>query len=173
VAAFLTADLVDEYSDVLRCCDTQFHSYGGRRRFHGPVRTLRIFEDNALLKHVLLEPGAGAVLVVDGSGSLRCSLLGDYLAGLGARNGWAGMVVWGAVRDTVALGALDFGLKALGSNPWRSRKHGAGKRDVPVRFGGVEFRPGDWLYGDEDGIVVSDRELPAPTKRDELALHAT
>lgn len=173
MVAFLTADLVDEYSDVLRCCDTQFRNYGGRLRFHGPVRTLSIFEDNALLKQVLSEPAAGAVLVVDGSGSLRCSLLGDYLAGLGARNGWAGMVVWGAVRDTVALGELDFGLKALGSNPWRSRKTGAGMRDVPVRFGGVEFRPGDWLYGDEDGIVVSEHALREPVKRDERTLHAT
>ena len=173
MAAFLTADLVDEYSNVLRCCETQFRDYGGRQRFHGPVRTLRIFEDNALLKQALMEPGAGAVLVVDGSGSLRCSLLGDYLAGLGARNGWAGLVVWGAVRDTAALRGLDFGLKALGSNPWRSRKTGAGMRDIPVRFGGVEFRPGDWLYGDEDGLVVSERELLAPAKRDEHALHAT
>jgi regulator of ribonuclease activity A len=170
--AFLTADLVDEYSDVLRCCHTQFRDFGGRTRFHGPVRTLKLFEDNALLKQTLLEPGAGAVLVVDGLGSLRCSLLGDFLAGLGAQNGWAGMVVWGAVRDTVALRGLDFGLKAIGSNPWRSRKTGAGMRDVPVRFGGVEFRPGDWLYADEDGVVVSDRELHAPTKQDERTAHA-
>lgn len=170
--AFLTADLVDEYSDVLRCCDIQFRDYGGRTRFHGPVRTLKLFEDNALLKQTLSGPGDGAVLVVDGSGSLRCSLLGDYLASLGARNGWSGMVVWAAVRDTVALRELDFGLKALGSNPWRSRKTGAGMRDVPVRFGGVVFRPGNWLYADEDGIVVSDQALPEPKKLSESTLHA-
>lgn len=170
---FLTADLADHYSDVLRCCDIQFRHYGGRARFHGPVRTLKIFEDNVLLKVALSEPGGGAVLVVDGSGSLRCSLLGDYLAGLGASNGWAGLIVHGAVRDTVALRSLDFGLKALGSNPLRSAKRGAGIRDAPVRFGGVEFRPGDWLYSDEDGIVVSDRALRAVSERDEHALHAT
>lgn len=157
--SFVTADLVDEHSDILRCCDVQFRDYGGRRRFHGRVRTLQIYEDNAMLKQALSGPGEGCVLVVDGAGSLRCSLLGDYLAGLGAKNGWAGMVVWGAIRDAVALGQLDFGLKALGSNPWRSRKTGAGQLDVPVSFGGVVFRPGDWLYSDEDGIVVSDRQL--------------
>lgn len=170
--AFQTADLVDAYSDVLRCCDIQFRDYGGRVRFHGPVRTIKLFEDNALLKQTLQQPGNGAILVVDGSGSLRCSLLGDFIAGLGASNGWTGLVVWGAVRDVVALGKLDFGLKALGANPWRSRKTGAGVRDTPVRFGGVEFRPGDWLYGDEDGLVVSDRELAAPTQQDERTLHA-
>ena len=169
--AFQTADLVDAYSDVLRCCDIQFRDYGGRVRFHGPVRTLKLFEDNALLKQTLQEPGDGAVLVVDGSGSLRCSLLGDFIAGLGASNGWAGMVVWGAVRDVVALRGLDFGLKALGANPWRSRKTGAGMRDVPVRFGGAEFRPGDWVYGDEDGVVVSDRELKNPQRLDERTSH--
>lgn len=157
--SFVTADLVDEHSDTLRCCDVQFRDYGGRRRFHGPVRTLKTFEDNAMIKQTLSSPGEGAVLVIDGAASLRCSLLGDYLAGLGAKNGWAGLVVWGAIRDAVALGAMDFGVKALGSNPWRSRKTGAGQLDVPVRFGGVLFRCGDWLYSDEDGIVISDRPL--------------
>lgn len=170
--AFLTADLVDQYSDILQCCHTQFRDYGRRTRFHGPLRTLKLFEDNALLKQTLMEPGNGAVLVVDGAGSLRCSLLGDFIAGLGASNGWAGMVVRGAVRDVVALRDLDFGLKALGSNPWRSTKTGAGVRDVPLRFGGVEFRPGDWLYADEDGIVLSDHELHAPVKHDERTAHA-
>lgn len=170
---FLTADLADNYPDVLRSCELQFRDFGGRPRFHGPVRTLRIYEDNVLLKTALSEPGDGAVLVVDGSGSMRCSLLGDYLAGLGARNGWVGLIVHGAVRDVVALRSLDFGLKALGSNPLRSAKRGAGIRDVPVRFGGVEFRPGNWLYSDEDGIVVSDRALTAVRQRDEHALHAS
>jgi regulator of ribonuclease activity A len=154
-----TADLVDAHADVLRGCHAQFRTYGGRKRFHGPVRTIKTFEDNPLVKRTLSSPGDGAVLVIDGGASLRCCLLGDYLAALGARNGWTGVIVWGAVRDTVALGALDFGVKALGSNPLRPGKTGAGELDVPVEFGEAVFRPGDWVYSDEDGIVVSDRRL--------------
>jgi len=112
-----------------------------------------------LLKQALSTAGDGAVLVVDGGGSLRSALVGDIIAGLGQKNGWAGLVIWGVVRDTVALGSLDIGIKALGSNPWRSSKNGTGQVDVPVSFGGVEFRPGHWLYSDEDGILVSSRRL--------------
>jgi regulator of ribonuclease activity A len=157
--SLITADLVDAHADVLRGCHAQFRSYGGRTRFHGPVRTIKTFEDNPLVKRTLSSPGDGAVLVIDGGASLRCCLLGDYLAALGAKNGWTGVIVWGAVRDTVALGKLDFGVKALGSNPMRPGKAGTGELDVPVEFGEAVFRPGDWVYSDEDGIVVSDRRL--------------
>ena len=155
----LTSDLVDAHGPALRSCEVQFRQYGGRRRFHGPVRTVKSFEDNALIKQVLSTLGNGAVLVVDGGGSLRCALVGDVIAGLGQQNGWAGLVIWGAVRDTAALAELDLGLKALGSNPWKSGKTGSGLADVPVSFGGLTFRPGDWLYSDEDGIVVSTSRL--------------
>jgi regulator of ribonuclease activity A len=155
----LTADLVDEHESSLRCCDVQFRQFGGLARFNGPVRTVKSFEDNTLIKQALSEPGKGAVLVVDGGGSVRCSLLGDYLVGVGLKNGWAGLVIWGAVRDTVALGQLAIGLKALGANPLRSTKTGSGQRDIAVAFGGSVFRPNDWLYSDEDGIVVSERAL--------------
>lgn len=154
-----TADLVDAHESSLRCCEVQFRQFGGLARFAGPVRTVKCFEDNPLIKQAFSAPGEGAVLVVDGGGSLRTSLLGDYIAGLGVKNSWSGIVIWGAVRDTVALGQLAFGVKALGSNPLRSGKTGSGQRDVPVAFGGVVFRPGDWLYSDEDGIVVSERRL--------------
>jgi regulator of ribonuclease activity A len=157
--SYSTADLVDAHSDVVRSCEVQFRQYGGRTRFHGPVRTVKSLEDNALIKQTLSTAGDGAVLVIDGGASLRSALVGDVIAGLGQKNGWAGLVIWGAVRDTVALGGLDMGLKALGSNPWRSSKKGTGQVDVPVTFGGVEFRPGNWLYSDEDGILVSDRRL--------------
>jgi regulator of ribonuclease activity A len=157
--SYSTADLVDAHSDVVRSCDVQFRQYGGRSRFYGPVRTVKTLEDNALIKQTLSTAGEGAVLVVDGSASLRSALVGDVIAGLGQKNGWAGLVIWGVVRDTAALGGLDMGLKALGSNPWRSGKKGTGQVDVPVTFGGVEFRPGNWLYSDEDGILVSDRKL--------------
>ena len=117
-----TADLVDEHESSLRCCEVQFRQFGGTARFAGPVRTVKCFEDNTLIKQALSEPGEGGVLVVDGGGSLRCSLLGDYIAGLGVKNGWAGLVLWGAVRDTFALGQLAIGVKALGANPLRSTK---------------------------------------------------
>jgi regulator of ribonuclease activity A len=156
---FATADLVDAHSDIVRSCETQLRQYGGRIRFAGPIRTIQSTEDNALVKQTLSSPGNGAVLVIDGGASLRCALVGDLMAGLAQKNGWAGLVIWGAVRDTVALGELDIGIKALGSNPWRSTKNGTGQVDVPVSFGGVEFRPGHWLYSDEDGILVSSRKL--------------
>jgi regulator of ribonuclease activity A len=157
--SFATADLVDAHSDVVQSCEAQFRQYGGRVRFHGPIRTIKSTEDNALVKQTLATAGNGAVLVIDGAASLRCALVGDLMAGAAHSNGWAGLVIWGAVRDTVALAGLDVGIKALGSNPWRSSKNGTGQVDVPVSFGGVEFRPGSWLYSDEDGILVSPRKL--------------
>jgi len=156
---FLTADLFDAHGDRLRVCQVQFREFGGARRFRGPVRTIRTFEDNALIKRTLSEPGQGAVLVIDGGASLRCALIGDVIAGLADRNGWAGVVVYGAVRDTAALGKLGLGIKALGSNPRKSGKSGAGDLDGGISFGGVDFRAGDWLYSDEDGIVVSENAL--------------
>ena len=152
---FTTADLVDEHGDGLLSCDVQFRSYGGRARFAGPVRTVRCFQDNALVKRVLSGPGEGAVLVVDGGGSLHTALVGDVIAGLGVANGWSGLVVHGAVRDTVALAGLDIGIKALGANPRKSAKTGSGETDVEVEFGGVRFVPGAQLYGDEDGVLVT------------------
>jgi regulator of ribonuclease activity A len=151
---FSTADLVDEHGEALQSCDLQLRQFGGRRRFHGPIRTVACFEDNALVRQVLSEPGDGAVLVVDGGGSLHTALVGDLIAGLAQANGWAGLVVHGAVRDTEALGGLAIGIKALGSNPRKSAKLATGQVDVPVHFGGVSFRPGEHLYSDEDGVVV-------------------
>jgi regulator of ribonuclease activity A len=149
-----TADLVDQHGEALQSCDLQLRQFGGRRRFHGPIRTVACFQDNALVKKILSEPGDGAVLVVDGDGSLHTALVGDLIAGLAEANGWAGLVVNGAVRDVAALAGLDIGIKALGSNPRKSAKLGAGQVDVPVTFGGVTFRPGEHLYSDEDGVVV-------------------
>ncbi len=158
---FSTADLVDAHSDALRSCEVQFRQFGGRSRFYGAIRTVKTLEDNALIKQVLSSPGGGAVLVIDGGASLRTALIGDVIAGLGEQNGWAGLVVLGAVRDTQALAQLQIGIKALGSNPWRSGKQGRGELDLPVSFGGVEFRPGHWLYSDEDGIIVGEKNLLA------------
>ncbi|GAB2512463.1 ribonuclease E activity regulator RraA [Nocardiopsis aegyptia] len=153
--AFTTADLIDDHGDTLRSCSTQFRLLGGRARFHGPIRTVKCHEDNGLVKKVLNSPGDGAVLVVDGGGSLRSALLGDMIGASAVANGWAGVVVHGAVRDSVALAELDLGVKALGTNPRKSVKDGAGLADVTVTFGDVAFVPGEWLYSDEDGIVVN------------------
>ena len=155
-----TADLIDRHGDTLASCETQFRQYGGRRFFHGPVRTIRTLEDNALIKQLLGEAGGGAVLVVDGGGSLRTALLGDLLASAALEHGWAGVILYGAVRDTAALGRIDLGIKALGSNPRKSGKAGTGGRDAAVSFGGVTFTPGAWVYSDDDGIVVSAGKLP-------------
>lgn len=157
--SFATADLVDAHGDIVQSCEVQFRQYGGRVQFHGPIRTIKSTEDNALIKQTLATAGDGAVLVIDGAASLRSALVGDLIAGLAQKNEWAGLVIRGAVRDTVALAGLDVGIKALGSNPWKSSKRGTGQVDVPVSFGGVEFRPGSWLYSDEDGILVSPRKL--------------
>ena len=113
----LTADLIDRHGDVLLSCDLQFRQFGGRSRFSGRVRTVRCHQDNVLVRQVLSQAGEGQVLVVDGGGSLHTSLVGDIIAGLARGNGWVGLVVNGAVRDVVALGGLDIGIKALGSNP--------------------------------------------------------
>lgn len=149
-----TADLVDDIGDDVRSCDLQFAQFGGRPQFAGPISTVRCFQDNALLKSVLSEPGAGRVLVVDGGGSLHTALVGDVIAELARSNGWAGLILHGAVRDAATLRTLDVGIKALGTNPRKSSKTGAGERDVVLSLGGVNFAPGESVFSDEDGIVV-------------------
>jgi regulator of ribonuclease activity A len=159
VAGVRTADLFDRYGDLLSSCDLQFAQYGARASFGGRIRTVSCFQDNALLRRLLGEPGHGQVLVVDGAGSLHTALVGDLIAGMAAANGWVGILVNGAVRDVAELRRIAIGIKALGSNPRKSGKTGAGQADVTVNFGGVDFRPGAYLYSDEDGIVVSDQAL--------------
>lgn len=149
-----TADLVDEIGEDVRSCDTQFRQFGARTEFAGPISTVRCFQDNALLKSVLSEPGDGRVLVIDGNGSLHTALVGDLIAELGRSNGWSGLIINGAVRDASTLRTLDIGIKALGSNPRKSAKTGAGERDVVLSIGGIEFVPGDVAFSDDDGIVV-------------------
>ncbi|OBG38255.1 MULTISPECIES: ribonuclease E activity regulator RraA [Mycolicibacter] len=149
-----TADLVDEIGPDVRSCDVQFRQLGGRTEFAGRISTVRCFQDNALLKSVLSEPGDGGVLVIDGGGSLHTALVGDVIAELARSNGWAGLIVHGAVRDASTLRTLDIGIKALGTNPRKSSKTGAGERDVVVEFGGTAFVPGATAHSDDDGIVV-------------------
>lgn len=153
--AISTADLMDERELELDSCQLQLRQFGGRREFSGTVRTVRCLEDNVLLRRLLELPGVGQVLVVDGGGSMRTALLGDVVARTAAVNGWTGIVIHGAVRDVAALRTVDIGIKALGSQPRRSAKTGAGEVDVAVTFGEATFRPGAELWSDDDGLVVT------------------
>lgn len=150
-----TADLYDVHGDALRVAEPALRPFGGRRRFAGPAHTVAVFEDNSLVRGALESPGEGRVLVVDGGGSLRCALVGDKLARLAVEHGWAGIVVWGCVRDAAAIAELPVGVLALATNPRKSVKRGAGVVGETVRFLGVRVEPGDWVYADEDGVVVS------------------
>ena len=149
-----TADLVDDIGPEVRSCDLQFRQFGGRAQFAGPISTVRCFQDNALLKSMLAQPGDGGVLVIDGAGSLHTALVGDLIAELARSNGWAGLIVNGAVRDATALRGIDIGIKALGTNPRKSTKTGSGERGVEITLGGVTFVPGQLAYSDDDGVVV-------------------
>jgi regulator of ribonuclease activity A len=149
-----TADLIDERADRLRFCELQWRKLGRKRHLSGPCVTVKCFEDNALLKAQLASEGGGRVLVVDGGGSLRTALLGDQLATAMRDNGWAGIVVYGAVRDSEAIDALDVAVFALGTSPVKSAKTGAGQLNVPVAFGNVTFRTGDVVHADADGVLV-------------------
>ena len=156
-----TTDLCDahEDSDDLQVADPVFRDFGAKIEFHGPIVTIKAFEDNTLVRESLSRPGEGRVLVVDGGGSLRCAMVGDVLAALGRDNQWAGIVVNGCVRDSAELARTDIGIKALATHPMRSRKRGDGHRDLTLRFAGVIFRPGHYLYADEDGLILSPHAL--------------
>lgn len=160
---FKTPDLCDEFETELgktiRVVTPMFQRYGGKTSFSGQIVTLKIFEDNSLVREVFGEDGRGKVLVVDGGGSLRCALVGDQLAILAAKNGWAGAIVYGCIRDSGDINGIDIGVRALNTHPQKSVKKGVGDRNIPVTFGGVTFQPGEYLYADEDGILVSDRAL--------------
>ncbi|MGO4247855.1 ribonuclease E activity regulator RraA [Paenarthrobacter sp. RAF54_2] len=149
-----TADLYDDRGEELESVAVQFQNLGGHTHFSGQVRTIRCFEDNALVKTVLGTPGEGAVLVVDGQGSLRTALMGDMIAESAVANGWAGVIINGAVRDREALAGLPLGIKALGSNPKKSAKTGVGEVDVQLVIDRVRIQPGVMIYSDPDGILV-------------------
>lgn len=159
---FSTCDLCDLHkndgSGAFRVLPPVFRDFGARRRFAGSVSTVKCFEDNSLIKAALDEPGRQRVLVVDGGGSLRRALVGGNLGAAAARNGWAGVVVYGCVRDSAELAQSEVGIRALALMPLPTEKRNAGERDVPVQIDGVWVRPGDWLYADEDGMVV----MPEP-----------
>ena len=157
--AFKTADLYDQYETQVRVCDPIFRDFGGRRAFYGAVVTVKCFEDNTQIKALLAEPGAGRVLVADAGGSPRCAMLGDLIAASAVAQGWAGVILFGCVRDTDELAGMDLGVKALAANPRKSQRRGEGQRDLAVSFAGVSFAPGDWVYADADGILVAAARL--------------
>ncbi len=154
----ITPDLCDEFPEV-QVLDPIFTHFGGREAFYGPVRTIKCFEDNTLVKQAVAEPGDGAVLVVDGGGSLRCALLGDMLAEQAVGNGWAGVVMYGCVRDVDVLFETELGIQALAAHPRKSEKRGEGQRDIAVTFAGVTIAPGQWLYADNNGILIAEEPL--------------
>lgn len=151
-----TADLVDLHDDKLKFCDHKFIRFGQAEGFEGEIVTLKTFEDNALLREILEQPGNNRVLVVDAGGSTRCAVVGDQIAALGKDNGWSGLVINGAIRDSVIIDAMDFAVFAVGTSPKKSTKTRAGQRDVTVSLGNVEFVPGHYLYADADGILVAE-----------------
>jgi len=158
MAPVSTPDLTDE-SPAARAIELQFNNYGAVKRFGGPAVTIKCHEDNSLVKSCVGEPGEGRVIVVDGGGSLRRALLGDMLAEQASENGWAGLVINGAIRDVDEIGATNLGVQALGTTPLKTEKLGVGQRDIAIAFGGVTVNPGDYVYADNNGVIVSDTPL--------------
>ncbi|KPZ19732.1 ribonuclease E activity regulator RraA [Pseudomonas syringae group genomosp. 3] len=159
---YITPDLCDAYPELVQVVEPMLSNFGGRDSFGGQIVTLKCFEDNSLVKEQVELDGKGKVLVVDGGGSLRCALLGDMLAEKAAKNGWEGLVIYGCVRDVDMLAQTDLGVQALASYPKRSEKRGVGQLDLPVTFGGVTFRPGEYLYADNNGVIISPSPLTMP-----------
>lgn len=154
-----TADLCDKYEAELQVADPTLGDFGGLMHFAGPIATVKVYEDNALVRKTLEGEGNGRVLVIDGAGSTRTALIGDQIGKLAEENGWAGLVINGCIRDVEDVSDLDLGVKALGTTPRKSGKKGIGEVDVVVTFAGVTFTPGHYLYADPDGIVVAARAL--------------
>lgn len=154
-----TPDLYDDFEDIATTCSVQFRDFGGKKQFSGKIRTVKCRNDNQLFRALMDEPGEGAVAVVDGDGSTEVALIGDIIAAKAARNGWSGVVIYGAVRDVADLSGIDIGIKALGTNPAKSIKKGEGAVDVVIEFGGVRFEPGHWIYCDENGVLTAPEAL--------------
>lgn len=156
---FQTTDLCDQFESELQVCAPLFRSYGGKTRFAGPIATIKCFEDNSRVREMANERGEGRVLVVDAGASLRRAVLGDQIAANAVKNGWTGFLIFGALRDSAAIGALPLGAFAMGTCPLKTDKRGEGQRDLALQFAGVTFHPGDWVYADEDGVIVARRSL--------------
>ncbi len=158
----VTPDLCDAYPELVRVAEPIFTNYGGRAAFGGEVITVKCHEDNSLVKEHVSNPGDGKVMVVDGGGSLRCALLGDMLAEKAAENNWAGLIIFGCIRDVDEIRKTDLGVQALRTIPIKSNRKGRGDLNIPVTFAGVTFNPGEFVYADNNGVIVSEQELKMP-----------
>ncbi|WP_339921107.1 ribonuclease E activity regulator RraA [uncultured Flavobacterium sp.] len=156
---FTTADLWDEYDTLLSCVDPIFNHFGNKKNFSGKITTIKLFEGNSLVRKQLELDGKGKVLLIDGGASLRCALIGDQLAELAIQNNWQGIIVNGCIRDSEVINAMNIGIKALNTSPVKSVKRNLGEINIPVKFGGITFIPGDYIYADGDGILVSNNNL--------------
>ncbi|MFT5012598.1 MAG: regulator of ribonuclease activity A [Patiriisocius sp.] len=152
-------DLCDEYPELVRVLEPMFANFGGVEAFGGEIATIKCHEDNSLVADMVAETGHGKVLVVDGGGSLRCGLLGDNLALKAVENGWQGIVVYGCIRDVDIIGQLELGVQALATHPMKSVKRGSGSRGETLKIGGVDIIPGEYLYADNNGVLVADKAL--------------
>ncbi|RMQ43169.1 Regulator of ribonuclease activity A [Pseudomonas cichorii] len=159
---YSTPDLCDAYPQLAQVVEPMFSSFGGRDSFGGEIVTIKCFEDNSLVKDQVALDGKGKVLVVDGGGSLRCALLGDMLADQAAKNGWEGLLIYGCIRDVDVIAQTDLGVQALASHPKKTDKRGIGDLNVAVTFAGITFRPGEYLYADNNGVIVSVSPLKMP-----------
>ncbi|MEM7360366.1 MAG: ribonuclease E activity regulator RraA [Pseudomonadota bacterium] len=157
--AISTPDICDDHPNDVRVLEPIFTNYGGQTSFFGEAVTIKCFEDNSVVKELVGTTGEGKVIVMDGGGSLRCAILGDMLAAKAAENGWAGLVIYGCIRDCDEIADTDIGVKALNTHPVKTEKRGIGDLNIPVSFAGQTIKPGNWVYSDNNGIVVSDREL--------------
>lgn len=154
-----TADLSDKHEGKVKATLPLFKSFGQKKSFHGEIVTVKVFEDNVLVKDMLGKNGKGKVLVVDGGGSLRCALMGDNLAQIAIDNGWEGVIIYGCIRDSAEIDKMNVGVKALNIIPFKSKKGGEGETNVPVIFASATFKPGEFVYADEDGILLSEVKL--------------
>lgn len=157
--SFVTCDLCDDHPDDVRVCEPLFGSFGGREVFGGEIVTVKCHEDNSRVKELLATPGKGKVLVVDGGGSLRCALMGDLIGDSAVQNGWEGVIIYGCVRDVDALAQLDLGVHAVAAIPLKSVRKGVGEVNLAVTFGGVTFKAGEFVYADNNGVIVAGRDL--------------
>lgn len=156
-----TPDIADEFPDEVEVLTLPWRSFGLRKAFSGEVVTIKCYEDNSLVKRCVGEPGHGRVIVVDGGGSVRRALLGDMLAEQAASNGWSGLVIHGVIRDVEIIETIDLGVVALGSVPLKTDKRDEGQRDVRIEIGGARISPGDFIYADANGVLVSNKKLLA------------
>ncbi|QEW06571.1 putative 4-hydroxy-4-methyl-2-oxoglutarate aldolase [Nitrincola iocasae] len=155
----LLPELCDQFPELVQVVEPMFANFGGRETFGGEIVTIKAYEDNSLVREQVAQPGQGKVLVVDGGASMRRAMLGDMLAEKAEKNGWEGIIIYGCIRDVNAISQLDLGVQALGSHPMKTDKRGLGDLNVPLTFGGVTFTPGQYVYADNNGVLISPEKL--------------